>query len=90
VRCHLPHPHLDLLGESRRAWGRRLPNCKLQTLEHRICGRLREDDIPGHLIPEAYHEYVRTGDARQMLGVLHHNLLDLVTMADLLARLGSE
>ena len=88
LRYHPPHPHLDLLGERRRVWGGRLPNCKLQTLEHRICGRLREDDIPGHLIPEAYHEYVRTGDARQMLGVLHHNLLDLVTMADLLARLG--
>ena len=80
----LRHPHLDLLGESRRAWRGGLPNCKLQTLEYHICHRTRTDDIPGHLIPEAYHSYVRTGDAAEMIQVIEHNLLDLVTMVDLL------
>jgi uncharacterized protein YprB with RNaseH-like and TPR domain len=57
-------------------------------LEALICGRLRDSDIPGDQIPDAYHEFVRTGNAAEMAEVIHHNLLDLVTMADLLVRLG--
>ena len=88
VPCSLPQAHLDLLHVCRREWGRRLPDCKLQTLEQHICGRSpRLDDIPGKDIPEAYHEFVRTGDAAQMVTVLHHNLLDLLTLAELLTRL---
>jgi uncharacterized protein YprB with RNaseH-like and TPR domain len=77
-------PHLDLLQEARRLWRGRLPNCRLQTLEQCLCGRSRTDDIPGWAIPEAYHRFVRTGDAGQLAGILHHNLLDLLTMAELL------
>jgi uncharacterized protein YprB with RNaseH-like and TPR domain len=80
-------PHLDLLHESRRAWGGRLPDCKLQTLERHVCGRLREGDIPGSEIPDAYHAFVRTSDARQIAEILKHNMLDLVTLADLMVRL---
>lgn len=84
-------PHFDLLHESRRVWKGCLPNCKLQTLEQHVCGRPpRYGDIPGSEIPEAYHRYVRTNDARQMVQVLKHNLLDLVTLGDLMARLPEE
>ncbi len=79
-------PHFDLLHECRRIWRGVLPNCRLQTLESRICGRLRSGDIPGAEIPAAYHAYVRTGDAAQMIRILHHNALDLMTMADLMVR----
>jgi uncharacterized protein YprB with RNaseH-like and TPR domain len=83
-----PEPaHFDLLHESRRVWRNALPNCKLQTLEARICGRPRYGDIPGREIPDAYHAYVHSGNAVQMVDVLHHNMLDLVTLADLSARL---
>lgn len=78
--------HLDLLHESRRIWGRELPDCRLQTLERHVCGRARHADIPGHAIPEAYHAFVRTGDARDIAGILRHNLLDLVTLAELMTR----
>jgi uncharacterized protein YprB with RNaseH-like and TPR domain len=80
----LPHrrvPHLDLLHESRKRWRRDLPNCKLQTLERHLCHRNRVGDIPGAEIPEAYHRFVASGDARQVRDILHHNLLDLLTMA---------
>ncbi len=77
-------PHLDLLHESRRRWKSLVPNCRLQTLEAFICGRRRAGDIPGHDIPDAYHEFVRTGDARRIKEIHHHNLLDLLTMAELL------
>ena len=81
--CPIP-PHLDLLHESRRRWRRKLPNCRLQTLETHLCGRRRVGDIPGWAIPDAYHRFVDTGDARQVRDILHHNLLDLLTMAQLL------
>ena len=77
-------PHLDLLYESRRRWKGKLPNCRLQTLETHLCGRRRYGDIPGWAIPDAYHRFVDTGDARQVRDILHHNLLDLLTMAQLL------
>lgn len=78
--------HLDLLHLSRRIWKGALPNCKLQTLERCICHRTRTGDIPGSEIPEAYHAYVRTQDARLMVEALRHNMLDLVTLADLMTR----
>lgn len=80
-------PHFDLLHESRRVWRSRLPDCKLQTLERHVCRRRRDGDIPGHAIPDAYHAYVRTADARQMVEVLRHNRLDLITLADLMVRI---
>ncbi len=76
--------HVDLLHESRRIWKHQLPDCKLQTLEARICGRHRVGDIPGSEIPEAYHTYVRTNNGYQMVNALEHNMLDLVTLADIM------
>ena len=87
VPCTLEPDHLDLLHAARRVWKPGLPDCRLQTLERCICGRMRSDDIPGHLIPDAYHAYVRTGNARDMVKVLDHNFLDLVTLADIMTRL---
>ncbi len=77
-------PHCDLLHESRRLWKGQVPNCKLQTLEQFFCRRRRVGDIPGRDIPDAYHRFVSGGDAREMTMILHHNLLDLLTMAQLL------
>jgi uncharacterized protein YprB with RNaseH-like and TPR domain len=79
--------HIDLLIEARKVWRGVLPDCRLQTLERLVLGRDRQDDIPGSAIPQAYHDFVQTGDARQMVSVLEHNLLDLVTMAQLLVHL---
>ncbi len=87
VPFHLDPPHFDLLHVSRRIWRGRVPDCKLQTLERLICGRTRYGDIPGAEIPRAYHDFVRTGNAREMVECLKHNMLDLVTLADLMVRL---
>jgi len=78
--------HFDLLHECRRIWKDVMPDCKLQTLEKRICNRLRYNDIPGDMIPEAYHDYVRTENAWLIVEVLKHNMLDIVTMADIMIR----
>ncbi len=80
-------PHLDLLWMVRRRWRDRLPNCRLRTLEWRVLRRLRAGDIDGWEIPGAYHAYVKHGQPHRLLPVFHHNLLDLVAMAELLPRL---
>jgi uncharacterized protein YprB with RNaseH-like and TPR domain len=80
-------PHLDLLWMVRRRWKDRLPDCRLQTLEWRVLRRLRAGDINGSEIPGAYHEYVKHGQPHRLLPVFHHNLLDVVAMAELLPRL---
>ena len=79
--------HYDVLHHARRRWKRVLPNCKLQTLERIVCRRHRREDISGAEIPLAYHEYVRTGDDRQMKLILHHNAMDLVTLVQVALRL---
>lgn len=79
--------HLDLLHLGRRAWGARFGDCKLQTLERCVCGRRRHGDIPSAEIPEVYHDFVRTGNARLIAQVLRHNLLDLLTLAELMVNL---
>lgn len=78
-----PPRHLDLLPLSRRRWARSFPNCKLGTLEQLVCRRHRVEDIPGDQIPAVYHEFVHTNDASKIRYVVHHNALDLLTMAEL-------
>ena len=90
VDCTLDPPHLDLLHTGRRIWKGHFDDCRLQTLERFVCGRSRTGDIPGWQIPRAYHDYVRTGNAWQMVDCLEHNMLDLVTLADLMTRLPSK
>jgi len=77
-------PHIDLLHEGRARFRHRLPNCKLQTLERMLCHRVRTGDIPGEDIPDAYHRFVRTGNALEMRDVVHHNALDLITLAEVM------
>jgi uncharacterized protein YprB with RNaseH-like and TPR domain len=87
---HDPRPqltHCDLLHHARRRWKRVLPNCKLQTLERFVCNRSRHDDLSGAEVPAAYHEFVRTGVARQVGAIVHHNALDLVTLVQIALRL---
>ena len=88
IRVSMPHPqaHCDLLHLSRRVWPS-LPNHRLTTLETNLCRRRRTGDIDGAAIPEAYHGFVRTGDARIIGDILRHNLWDLMTLAELVARM---
>jgi hypothetical protein len=76
--------HVDILYECRRRWSGGLPDCRLRTLERHLCGRERSGDIPGHRIPALYHEFVASQDARIIEPVLIHNVLDLVTVAEVL------
>lgn len=79
--------HLDLLHAARRVYSQVLPNCRLQTLERYICRRHRVKDIPGEHIPDAYHHFVRTGNAVEVARIIKHNAQDLVTLLELLVRM---
>jgi uncharacterized protein YprB with RNaseH-like and TPR domain len=79
--------HVDLLHHARRHWKGMFEDCRLQTLEWKVVGRRRTGDVPGAEIPERYHRFVKDGDPWPLAAVFHHNLLDLVTMADLLVEM---
>jgi uncharacterized protein YprB with RNaseH-like and TPR domain len=82
-----PVGSVDLLHASRRVFREKLPNCRLVTVEKYLRGAGREGDIPSRFIPRAYHEFVRTKDARIMRNVAYHNRMDLFTMAVILNHL---
>ncbi len=79
--------HIDLLHAARRRYADVLPDCRLQTLERRVCGRHRVGDIAGADIGRASHHFVRTGDARELALIVQHNRADLLTLAELMARM---
>lgn len=83
-------PHLDMLPLARRLWRERdevaRNGCRLVTLEQVLFGVVREGDVPGWEIPGRYFEYVRGGNAALLEPVLHHNRLDLLSLALLTAR----
>lgn len=60
--------------------------CKLSVLEQVLCGHVREGDVAGFEIPARYFQFVRTGDAGPIAGVLEHNRLDLLSLALVTAR----
>jgi hypothetical protein len=82
-----PMDSVDLLHASRRVFRPELPNCRLVTVERHLRGVEREDDIPSRFIPRAYHEFVRSKDARIMRNVVYHNRMDVFTMAMILNHL---
>jgi hypothetical protein len=79
-------PHLDLLHPARRLWWQE-EGCRLTTLERRLLGVERGDDVPGFEIPERYFAYLRSGDPALVEPVLDHNRMDIVTLAGLTMRL---
>jgi uncharacterized protein YprB with RNaseH-like and TPR domain len=72
--------HFDLLYPARRLWKRRLESCSLSTVEREILKVIRDDDVPGYLIPEIYFRYLRTKDARAIKQVFEHNLQDILSL----------
>ena len=85
-------PHVDILHPARRFWraesaGGEMSSCSLSALERQVLGAGRRDDVPGYEVPARYFQFVRSGDARLLSGVLAHNRLDLLSLAGLTAQL---
>lgn len=82
-------PHLDLLHVARRVHGKRVKQgCRLVTLERDVLGFERHDDVPSGEVAACYLHFLRTGDARSLLGVVEHNAWDVLAMAALVGIYG--
>jgi uncharacterized protein len=75
--------HFDLLHPARSLWKARFESCRLAELEQLLLGFERENDVPGHLIPDVYFRFVRTGDASRLPYVFEHNAQDILSLAAL-------
>ena len=76
--------HLDLLRPARRVWSAHFDDCRLPTLEREVLGLVREDDVPGHLIPALYFDFLRYRRAAPLTRVFEHNRDDVLSLATLL------
>lgn len=80
--------HVDLVHPARRFWGGVGDGgCSLGALEQQLFAVVRKGDVAGFEIPSRYFRFVRTGDAQPLIEVLHHNRLDLLSLAGLTARM---
>ena len=75
--------HLDLYHVVRRCYGKQWPDTRLRTVEERLLGLHRHDDLPGSEAPAAFLDWVRdqTGPVDR---VLEHNRLDVLSLVALL------
>ena len=80
--------HLDLLRPSRRVWSARFADCRLATLEREVLGLVREDDVPGAVIPGLYFEFLRSRRAAPLARVFAHNRDDVLSLVALLGWFG--
>ena len=86
----LENPHFDLLHFSRRAWKKRVPDCRLHTLEEHLFGIKRNNDVPSALVPDFYDTYMKTGNIGPLIAILEHNRQDMITLANIFSRLHEE
>ena len=79
--------HVDLLHLSRALLRPRLASCTLRSVEERLLGFEREEDIAGELIPQCYFDFLRSGWSRDLESALEHNRQDVLSLQHLLHRL---
>ncbi|MCS3921959.1 uncharacterized protein YprB with RNaseH-like and TPR domain [Methanococcus voltae PS] len=82
--------HYDLRYFSKRAWGNKLENCKLQTVEKELLNEYRKDDVPSYLVPDFYKTYDESKNIGPIVPVITHNKIDVVTSAKILNLLWNE
>jgi hypothetical protein len=81
-------PHLDLVHVARRIHRRRLVSRTLIAIENEVLGRARIDDVAGGDIVATYMHFLRTGDDEALLGVVEHNVADVLAMVALVGLYG--
>ena len=81
-------PHLDLVHVARRVHKARIGACNLGSVESQVLGFGRVDDVPSGEVAGRYFHFLRTGDEGALLGVVTHNVWDIVSMAALVGLYG--
>ncbi|MGE5593034.1 MAG: ribonuclease H-like domain-containing protein [Betaproteobacteria bacterium] len=87
IECGSCQLHLDLLRIVRRVYRGVLPDCRLVTVAEHLVGHVRHGDIPGYMIPEVYHEFVRSRNPVLIRPILEHNAMDLRALALILGNM---
>ena len=88
MRAMLELPHLDLVHVARRVHKARIGACNLGSVESRVLGFGRVDDVPSGEVAGRYFHFLRTGDEGALLGVVTHNVWDIISMAALVGLYG--
>ncbi|HVJ93525.1 MAG TPA: ribonuclease H-like domain-containing protein [Labilithrix sp.] len=81
-------PHLDLVHVARRLHKARNVGASLGAVEREVLGFVRENDVPSGEVSACYFHFLRTGDARALMGVVEHNAWDVVSMAAIVGLYG--
>jgi len=79
--------HIDLLRHTRRTFGAEVPDCHLSTIEHRVLGIERSNDLPSAEVPIHYTTYLETGNAAYLVPIVNHSRQDLASLVVLLEHL---
>jgi hypothetical protein len=77
--------HADILHPARRLWKNIIQDCSQSSIETKITGIDRIDDIPGSLAPDIWFEFLKTGQTDRLMGICEHNLFDISGLAGILA-----
>jgi len=72
--------HIDMVHPCRRLYRRHFHSFQLSNLEAHVVGYERVDDVPSHLIPYIYFDYLQTRDDNLLLPILNHNRDDIVSL----------
>lgn len=83
-------PNFDLLHHTRRSFGSRLPDCRLETIERLVLGIRRPFDVPSALVPDFYNTYLEERNIGPLVAIIEHNRQDLASLVALLAKLCAE
>ena len=81
-------PHLDLVHVARRLHHGRGFGARLGAVEREVLGFVRENDVPSGEVCACYLHFLRTGDTRALMGVVDHNLWDVISMVAIVALYG--
>ena len=74
------YPHIDMVHPCRRIYKRHFESFNLSLLEAMIVGFERVDDVPSHLIPGIYFDYLQNRDDNLLIPILNHNRDDIVSL----------
>jgi uncharacterized protein YprB with RNaseH-like and TPR domain len=74
------YPHIDLLHPCRRIYRNHFDTFNLTFLEAMILGYERADDVPSHLIPKIYFDFLQNRDDNLLIPILYHNRDDIVSL----------